>query len=76
MRACLQSEYRQRQYQYPAYQRDNGRIVERLDMDWLDAAPNTPILKMERIVFASDNTPIEFLVARFRGDRFKYQITL
>jgi len=51
-------------------------IVERLDMDWLDAAPNTPILKMERIVYASDNTPVEFLVARFRGDRFKYQITL
>ena len=51
-------------------------IVERLDMDWLDAAPNTPILQMERIVRASDTSPIEFLVARFRGDRFKYQITL
>lgn len=51
-------------------------IAEQLDMDWLDAAPNTPILKMERIVFANDNSPVEFLVARFRGDRFKYQITL
>ncbi len=51
-------------------------IVERLDMDWLDAAPNTPILQMERIVMGSDSSPIEFLVARFRGDRFKYQITL
>lgn len=51
-------------------------IVEQLDMDWLEAAPNTPILQMERIVYANDNVPIEFLVARFRGDRFKYQITL
>lgn len=51
-------------------------IADQLDMDWLDAAPNTPILQLERVVSGNDNLPVEFLVARFRGDRFKYQITL
>ena len=51
-------------------------IADKLDMDWLDAAPNTSILQLERVVTGSDNLPVEFLVARFRGDRFKYQITL
>lgn len=51
-------------------------IADKLDMDWLDAAPNTAILQLERVVYGNDNLPIEFLVARFRGDRFKYQITL
>ncbi|GAB1422416.1 GntR family transcriptional regulator [Anaerolineales bacterium] len=51
-------------------------IANQLDIDWLDAAPNTAILQLERIVYGKDNHPIEFLVARFRGDRFKYQISL
>ena len=51
-------------------------IANQLDIDWLDAAPNTPILQLERVVYGKDNIPVEFLIARFRGDRFKYQITL
>lgn len=51
-------------------------IADKLDMDWLDAAPNTAILQLERVVYGNDSLPVEFLVARFRGDRFKYQITL
>jgi GntR family transcriptional regulator len=50
-------------------------IADKLDMDWLDAAPNTAILQLERILFSSDKQPLELLIARFRGDRFKYQIT-
>lgn len=50
-------------------------IADKLDMDWLDAAPNTAILQLERVLSSSDKQPIELLVARFRGDRFKYQIT-
>ena len=46
-----------------------------LDQDWLLMAPNTPILQLERIVYGENNTPLEFLDARFRGDRFKYQVT-
>lgn len=50
-------------------------IADRLDIDWLDAAPNTPILQVKRVAYGSDNKPIEYLIGRFRGDRFKYQIS-
>lgn len=50
-------------------------IANSLDIDWLDAAPNTAILQLNRILYGKDGSPIEYLHARFRGDRFKFQIT-
>jgi DNA-binding GntR family transcriptional regulator len=35
-----------------------------------------PVLYLERIVVGIDGSPIEFLVAAFCGERFKYKITL
>lgn len=50
-------------------------IANSLDIDWLDAAPNTAILQLNRILYGKDGSPVEYLHARFRGDRFKFQIT-
>jgi GntR family transcriptional regulator len=46
------------------------------DAKLLEVEPGSPILQIERLVVAADGTPLEFLQARYRGDRFKYQITL
>lgn len=35
-----------------------------------------PILQIERLLTAEDGTPLELLWASYRGDRFKYQVTL
>jgi GntR family transcriptional regulator len=50
-------------------------IANDLDADWLESAPGTPILQLERLTLSKEGTPVEFLLARFRGDRFKFQIT-
>ena len=50
-------------------------LANQFDQDWLQSVPNAPILQLERIVYGESNTPLEFLDARFRGDRFKYQMT-
>ncbi len=42
----------------------------------LGAATGEPVLTIERIIFADDGTPIELLWAAYRGDRFKYQVTI
>jgi GntR family transcriptional regulator len=46
------------------------------DVRLLGIEAGSPILQIERLSVAPDGTPIEFLQARYRGDRFKYQITL
>lgn len=46
------------------------------DAKLLDVEPGSPILQIERLIIAADGTPLEYLQARYRGDRFKYQITL
>ncbi|MDW8325283.1 MAG: GntR family transcriptional regulator [Anaerolineales bacterium] len=46
------------------------------DAKLLNVKPGSPILQIERVVVAADGTPLEYLQARYRGDRFKYQITL
>lgn len=46
------------------------------DAKLLNVRPGSPILQIERITVAADGTPLEYLQARYRGDRFKYQITL
>lgn len=35
-----------------------------------------PVLHIERVTVAADGTPIEFLSASYRGDRFKYYISI
>lgn len=42
----------------------------------LAAEPGAPILRIERVVVAVDGTPLEFMRASYRGDRFKYRISL
>jgi GntR family transcriptional regulator len=46
------------------------------EVSLLGAAPGEPILTIERIILAQDGTPIELLWAAYRGDRFKYQVTI
>jgi GntR family transcriptional regulator len=46
------------------------------DAKLLDVEPGSPILQIERVIIAADGAPLEYLQARYRGDRFKYQITL
>lgn len=58
-----------------------SRTIEAVAADETDAKLlavecASPILLIERVVLAADGTPLEYLQARYRGDRFKYQITL
>lgn len=56
-----------------------SRIIEAIpatepDVSLLQIAPGSPILQITRIVRSSGGEPLEYLQARYRGDRFKYQI--
>ena len=68
-------------HKYPSIERVRmERIVaatlgDRYDLEFLGVKRNAPILYLERRVVAEDSTPIEFMVARFRGDRFKFRLT-
>jgi GntR family transcriptional regulator len=44
------------------------------DATLLQIAPGSPILQISRVVRSSAGDPLEYLQARYRGDRFKYQI--
>jgi len=37
---------------------------------------DTPVLKMERITCAKDNKPIEYTVSVYRGDKYRFKVTL
>jgi len=50
--------------------------ADETDAKLLNVECESPILQIERVVFAADGAPLEYLQARYRGDRFKYQITL
>jgi GntR family transcriptional regulator len=50
-------------------------LAEKHDLDYMDIKRGSPILQLERLVKGEDGTPLEFLLARFRGDRFKYRLT-
>lgn len=41
----------------------------------LGMEPGAPVLLIERLTTAEDGTPLEFLQARYRGDRFRYQVS-
>lgn len=46
------------------------------EVEQLQAQLGDPILAIERLIVAADGTPLELLWAAYRGDRFKYQITI
>lgn len=48
----------------------------KLEVEWLDMKPGDPVLQIERLLTAEDGTPLELLWASYRGDRFKYQVTI
>lgn len=45
-----------------------------LDVKLLHLSLGSPILQITRVVLSANGEPLEFLQARYRGDRFKYQI--
>ena len=56
------------------------RTIEAVSADKIDSKLTgieigAPVLQIERLVTAVDGTPLEYLTARYRGDRFKYQIS-
>jgi DNA-binding GntR family transcriptional regulator len=40
----------------------------------LHMTQGSPVLMIQRVVLSAAGEPLEFLQARYRGDRFKYQI--
>lgn len=42
----------------------------------LGVKSGAPVLLIERVIISADNVPIEYLRAAYRGDRFKYHISL
>lgn len=51
-------------------------LADEMAVQLLDAPKDSATLQLDRLVVAEDQTPVEFMRAVFRGDRFKYQITL
>lgn len=45
-----------------------------LDVKLLHMSLGSPVLMIQRVVLSVSGEPLEFLQARYRGDRFKYQI--
>ncbi len=45
-----------------------------LDVKLLNMTLGSPVLTIQRLVVSANREPIEYLQARYRGDRFKYQI--
>lgn len=45
-----------------------------LDVKLLHLSSGSPVLMIQRVVTSAAGEPLEFLQARYRGDRFKYQI--
>lgn len=45
-----------------------------LDVKLLHMTLGSPVLMIQRVVLSASGEPLEFLQARYRGDRFKYQI--
>ena len=71
-------------YLRSAPQMENSKAARSIEADsadayeekWLGMKIGDPILLIERLVTASNGMPIELLWASYRGDRFKYQITI
>jgi len=42
---------------------------------YLTVPPGSPVLRIRRTTFAADGSPIEYMVAHYRGDRFEYTLS-
>jgi len=51
-------------------------LPDERDRKLLSADRSIAILQLNRIVRSADNLPLEYLYSRFRGDRFKYRISV
>ncbi|HEX2621864.1 MAG TPA: GntR family transcriptional regulator [Phototrophicaceae bacterium] len=51
----------------------HATLSDKADAEFLKLGKNAPVLHMERRVLATNDTPIEYMVARFSGERFKYR---
>jgi GntR family transcriptional regulator len=49
--------------------------AEKHDLEFLDVKLDSPVLYLERLVISEAGTPLEYMVGRFRGDRYKYRLT-
>jgi GntR family transcriptional regulator len=49
--------------------------AEQHDLEYLDVKLDSPVLYLERLVVAEEGIPLEYMVGRFRGDRYKYRLT-
>lgn len=68
-------------HKYPAIERARmerivaATLADKADQKFLGVKRSAPILYLERTVMAEDGTPIEFMMGRYRGDRFKFRLT-
>lgn len=53
-----------------------ARLATETDQELLDVEIGQPILHIERLITAENGRPLELLFASYRGDRFKYQVTI
>jgi GntR family transcriptional regulator len=66
---------------YAVYPRRAIQVIEAIKADdviagRLDIAPNEPVLSMERITFAGDNQPVEYVLSWYRADRSRLRVEL
>ncbi|MCP5101204.1 MAG: GntR family transcriptional regulator [Chloroflexi bacterium] len=59
-----------------AHRSIEATLADDAEINQLGSGKGDPILAIERIILAADDTPIELLWAAYRGDRFKYQISI
>lgn len=53
-----------------------ARLVTASESKHLHVSPQSPVIYMERITFAQDGTPLEFLESVWRSDRYDFEFTL
>lgn len=53
-----------------------ARLVSAYEAHLLQVSEQTPVLYMERITYAATGTPVEYLEAVWRGDRYDMRVTL
>lgn len=59
-----------------AHRTIEATIATEPEVNQLGAKTGEPILAIERLIVAANGKPLELLWAAYRGDRFKYQITI
>ncbi len=59
-----------------AEQTMEGSLATSKEAEILQITPPSPVLRIERISYNERNTPVEYVVSAYRGDRYKFHITL